>query len=434
MEMNLQTVIAALITVTAISSYINNKFIKLPKSVGLTLITFCSSVFLISLIQNDLFFSSAIDFNQQKNSFLNEMDFNHTFLHGMLSFLLFAGSLHVNVIELNRHRLIILLLATVSVLLSTLLVGVFTWWLANFFGVSVSMPYCLVFGALISPTDPIAVLSIMKKVGAPKSLEAQVIGESLFNDGMGIVLFIVLINIASEQQQDYSSIVSIEKTIEMGTAFFLKQGLGGVIFGAIIGWLSSKLLQSVADYENAVLITLAVVTGGYLAAHSMDVSGVVSMAVAGLVIGSSLRSTKMSEVTLNRLDSFWELVDEVLNAVLFVLIGLESVSLSFTGYSPVLISSIVLVILLARLISVAVPVVSLSLFRKMNYGVIWLMTWGGLRGGISIALALSINLNVPERNFIVFITYIVVIFSIVVQGLTIAPMMRKFSAFKEVKN
>jgi len=406
-----QEIIGVLISLTALASYINHCYVKLPPSIGLTLITFVLSLIIAA--------SSHLgwDVDVMAQTLLQGVGFNETFLHGMLSFLLFAGSLHVNTRELAKHKVIVALLATVSVALSTFLVGMGTFVLTQFLEIELPFYYCLVFGALISPTDPIAVLGILKKVKAPKSLEMKIAGEALFNDGMGIVLFVILLGLATGSEDSW--------TPSEVMLFFAQQGLGGICLGAFLGWGSARLLRSIDTYEVAILVTLAVVTGGYTLAHSMaQVSGAICMVVAGMVVGSSIRHGRMSAEALERLDSFWELLDGVLNAMLFVLIGLEFVTLNFSF--EIIFASIgaIGIAMAARWISVAVPVASLAAFRKFSPNVVMIMTWGGLRGGISIALALAIPVG-PYRELIVSITYAVVLFSIVVQGLTVGALVKK---------
>ena len=425
--MNAMQIIAGLITLTAASSYINHRFIKLPKSIGLTLITFFFSLFLLAITQINLYWDMQLDLDKHAVAFMDGVEFNKTFLHGMLSFLLFAGALHINLDELAKHRWMIILLSTVSVIVSTFLVGYGTWFLMSFLGLKLSIYYCLVFGALISPTDPIAVLGLMKTIGAPKSLELKIAGESLFNDGMGLVLFVILYDIAQSSGQN----IDLSSTQVM--MHLIWSGGGGIAFGMVLGIASTKILKGIDNYEVSVLVTLSIVTAGYLIADDlMGVSGVVSISVAGLIIGTSLRYSQISRVTLHRLDAFWELIDEVMNAILFVLIGLEFVRVSFTGLTFSAVFGIIALVLISRFISVLIPIAFLSLFKNINRNLVWILTWGGLRGGISIALALSLNQNIQERDLILTITYAVVIFSILVQGLTVGPFVRKM--IKKEKN
>lgn len=408
--MNALEVVGILITITAISSVINYRFLKLPKSIGLTLIALVLSLLVAGLGK------LGWEVDVAAEQLLAGIDFNETFLHGMLSFLLFAASLHINILELAKHKMIVGLLATVSVVLSSLFIGFGTYILTQFLNIPLPLEYCLVFGALISPTDPIATLAILKKVHAPKALEMKIAGESLFNDGMGIVLFVVLLGFAT----GHPATVGLQEVIFL----FVRQGIGGLCLGLVIGWLAAKLLRSIDNDEVAIVVTLSIVTGGYTFAHSvLHVSGAICMAVSGLVIGGLLQKGKMSKETIHRLDAFWELIDEVLNSVLFVFIGLEFLTLNFTLGTLLAAVGAIVITLAARWVSVAIPVACVSLFRKYSHNVVLVMTWGGLRGGISIALALTIPEG-PFRDFIVAITYSVVLFSITVQGLTVGKLVR----------
>lgn len=408
--MTSQQVIGILIPLTAVSSYINYKFTKLPKSIGITLITLTLS--LLVAVGGRL----GWDVDDFAQNLLDGIGFNETFLHGMLSFLLFAGSLHVNAMELAKYKSLVALLATVSVIISTCLVGYAMHALTSLLGIDLPLSYCFVFGALISPTDPIAVLGVLRTANAPKSLEVKIAGEALFNDGMGIVLFFVTLGIASGTQESLSA--------KMIILYFIRQGFGGLLLGCIIGWFAAKLLSTIDDYEVATIITLAIVTGGYTLAHSIaQVSGPICMAVAGVVIGNSLKDGIMSRATINKLDAFWELLDEVLNAILFVVIGLEFLRITFSFDTTIAAIGAIVIVIIARWVSIIIPVASLARFRKFNFNVMMIMTWGGLRGGISIALALSIKSI--QYDFIVAITYAVVLFSMMVQGVTIGPLIRK---------
>ncbi len=417
--MSAHSIIAGVVTITAVSSYINHKFIKLQSSIGLTLISFVLSVLLYCIAY------FGFDLVTPIQIILDKVQFTETFLNGMLSYLLFAVSLHVNVIELKNQKWVILLLATVGVVISTVLIGFGFWALTGWFGLQIPLGLCLVFGALISPTDPIAVLGIMKKLKTPKSLEIKIAGEALFNDGMGLVLFVCMLAFATGQAHDWPA----SKIV----LFFMQQGLGGVVFGLVLGWLAIFFLKGSDNYDVAVLITLSVVTGGYSFAHEvLDVSGVIAMAVAGLVIGANLRGKcGLRNSTVKRLDAFWELIDEVLNAVLFVLIGLEFISYPIHLSNLLIALSTIGVVLLARFISVSIPITVLSRFRVFSKGTIPIMTWGGLRGGIAIALALTIPAS-EHKTLIVTVTYAVVIFSIVVQGITIGPLLKRYSVPKKI--
>ncbi|TDI96333.1 MAG: sodium:proton antiporter [Deltaproteobacteria bacterium] len=403
--MELINIIAIIISISSAFSYINYRFIKLPTTIGVLIIAIICSLILIAISS-----LGYIQFEKSAELVISSIDFDQTLMHGMLSFLLFAGALHVNIDDLAKQKWVIISLASIGLVFSTFLIGSFTWIIFNLLNVDLDYIYCLVFGALISPTDPIAVLGILKKAGIPKSLETKVVGESLFNDGIGIVVFLVLIEIAfSGHKFDLSSVLVL----------FLSETVGGAVFGFVIGWIVYKLLQTVDNYHVEILMTLALVMGGYTLAIYLHLSGPIAIVIAGLLIGNRGRILAMSDKTRDNLDTFWELIDEILNVILFVLIGLEILIISFSInyiYASLL---IIPVILFSRFITVFIPVTILKYLRDFSPNAIKIMTWGALRGGISVALALSIPAG-TEREIIVSITYIVVVFSIIVQGLTIS--------------
>ena len=407
--MNLFNIIAVLITLSAVFSYINHRYIRLPPSIGLMLIALLMSFALIIL--NHL----GLDLVPKVTLLLKSIDFSETLMHGMLSFLLFAGALHVNFNDLAREKWTITLLATIGVVLSTIIVGFASSWVLVRFGIELPLVYCMLFGALISPTDPIAVLGILKTAGVPQALETKITGESLFNDGVGVVVFIVILGIATgEHEASFGSI----------TGLLAQEALGGIIFGLVTGGLAFLMLKNIDNYQVEILITLAVVTGGYALAHVLHVSGPIAIVVAGLLIGNHGRWLAMSDKTREHLDMFWELVDEILNGVLFVLIGLEVLVLTLSPGYIAAGAIIIPIVLLARFISVGIPISVLRLKREFSANAVRIMTWGGLRGGISIALALSLPVGV-ERNTVLTVTYMVVVFSILVQGLTIGRFVRQ---------
>jgi CPA1 family monovalent cation:H+ antiporter len=407
--MNLFNIIAILITLSAVFSYINHRYIRLPASIGLMLIALLMSLSLIAM--NHI----GLDLVPRVTSLLESIDFSDTLMHGMLSFLLFAGALHVNINDLAREKWAITLLATFGVLLSTVLVGYTSSWVLGRFGIELPLIYCMLFGALISPTDPIAVLGILKTAAVPNSLETKIAGESLFNDGVGVVVFIVLLGIASgEHQATFGGVIEL----------LVREAVGGILFGLAIGGLSFRMLKNIDNYQVEILITLALVTGGYALAQLLHVSGPITIVIAGLLIGNHGRFLAMSVTTREHLDMFWELVDEILNGVLFVLIGLEVLVLNLSMNYVVAGIFIIPLVLVARFISVGLPVGVLRLKRKFTPNTVRIMTWGGLRGGISIALALSLPAG-PERDTILTVTYMVVVFSILVQGLTISRMVQQ---------
>lgn len=409
--MSLFDILALLITLTAIFSYINHRYLRLPLTIGVMLIGLIMSLGLLALKP------LGIDLTSQANTILGEIDFNQTLMHGMLSYLLFAGALHVNLTDLAEQKWLIATLATLGVLASTTIIGVLLWLLLDLIDIDLPFLYCLVFGALISPTDPIAVLGILRTVHAPKSLETKITGESLFNDGIGVVVFILI-----------SGFAFGETDITPGAviAFFLKEALGGVIFGFVIGGITYAMLKRVDNYQVEILLTLALVTGGYAMAEVLHVSAPIAIVVAGLLIGNHGRLLAMSEITVERLDTFWELIDEILNAVLFVLIGLEILVITFGAHLLIAGVLSIFIVLIARFISVGVPILFIRKFRELTPGVIKILTWGGLRGGISVALALSLPAS-AERETILAITYCVVVFSILVQGLTIGRLIKRYT-------
>ncbi len=351
---------------------------------------------------------------------LEGIDFNKALMHGMLSFLLFSGALHVNLEDLARHKWIISILATFGVVMSTFIVGGSAWVVFLIIGIKLPFIYCLLFGSLIAPTDPIAVIGILKKAGVPKSLETKITGESLFNDGVAVVVFLVIMGIIAGGHN---------VTIGHIMLLFIEEAIGGIFFGFAIGWLTYSMLKSVDNYQVEVLLTLALVMGGYALAHAIHVSGPIAMVVAGIFIGNKGRLFAMSDKTREHLDSFWELMDEILNAVLFLLIGLEVLVIATKGSYLIAGLTMIPVVLLARFISVGLPVTFMRRIRDFSPNAVKIMTWGGLRGGISVALALSIPSGL-EREALLTVTYIIVVFSILVQGLTIARLVDS----KKVKN
>ncbi len=396
--------IAILITLAAGFAFLNYHFVKAPMSIGLMLISL--GVFLGLLLTDQFMDLSVRDY---ADMLVKSIDFRKVLLEGMLGLLLFAGALHVDVNDLAEQKLEIGIFASVGVMLSTGLVAMAVYGLSRLFGAGIEPVVCLLFGALISPTDPIAVLGILKKAGAPKNLEIKIAGESLFNDGIGVVIFLILLEIATGQGHVTSGFALL---------LFVKEAVGGALFGFAAGYGAYRLLKSVNNYQVEVLLTLALVIGGYALASGLHISGPIAMVVAGLLIGNHGRRLAMSDHTREHLDTFWELVDVILNAILYVLIGLEVLVLTLRG--DYLLAGVIAVpvVLLARLVSLGIPVTLLKRWRSFELDAVFIMTWSGLRGGISVALALSL----PEechRELILTMTYLVVVFSVLVQGLTI---------------
>ncbi|MBU4040967.1 MAG: sodium:proton antiporter, partial [Alphaproteobacteria bacterium] len=387
---------AILIVLCAVLGWINHRFLKLPSTVALTMMGALASVVVIGidavLPQSDL--AGLV------SGFLEDIDFHQTLMDGMLSFLLFAGALHVDIDQLRRGRWQIAILSTIGVIASTLLIGGGFWLLTTALGIAVPFIWCLVFGALISPTDPVAVMGVLKTAKVPPTLQATIAGESLFNDGVGVVIFSILLATA---------VSGSEFSLVHAGELFAVEAVGGALLGLAAGWVGYRAMKAIDDYAVEVLVTLAVVMGGYSLASALHVSGPVAMAVAGLLIGNHGVAHAMSDVTRDYVHKFWALIDEVLNAVLFLLIGLEAVLLAGRlGLMGLGLLTIPLV-LAARAVSVGAPLTawrSLLPFR-LAFPV---MVWGGLRGGISIALALSLPVG-PMKDILVAATYVVVLFS-----------------------
>lgn len=411
--MDLFIIASILIVLSALFGYINIRFLRLPNTIGLMVIAiaFTLGLFLTSFV-NDSLLGLA-------EELIAEIDFKTVLLDVMLGFLLFAGAMHTNFDQLKIQRWPVILFATVGVMTSTFLVGILTFYIFGWMGFDVAFIHCLLFGALISPTDPIAVLGIMKKAGVPKKLETKIVGESLFNDGVGVVVFLTIMSIAAGSGDHDGS------TIQSVMTLFGQEVIGGIIFGAGIGYVTFRLLKSIDDYEIEVMITLACVMGGYVLAHYLHLSAPLAIVVAGLIVGNdTLRDTSMSHTTEEFVDKFWELVDILLNALLFVLIGLELLVISFEmNYVTAGLIAIVLV-LLSRFVSLLLPVKLFAKRLKFLPNTTTIMTWGGLRGGISIALALSLPEEMNRELFLT-VTYVVVVFSIIVQGLSIAKLATK---------
>ncbi|MBI1363661.1 MAG: sodium:proton antiporter [Proteobacteria bacterium] len=405
-------ILAILMTLVATFAVINHWFIRLPTTIGLMLISMLCSM--VILLANNMGYDENLFF--WATNILNKIDFNKVLMDGMLSALLFAGALHINLRDLLEQRAVVTLLATLGVVISTFFVGYSSHYALSHLGIEIPLMYCLLFGALISPTDPIAVLSIMKRVGTAKSLETKVSCESLFNDGVGVVVFLVILGIATGEQAPTFSHISEMLLLEAG---------GGILLGLVIGWIGFEVLRRIDNYSVEILVTLALVLGGYSLALALHTSGPIAIVVTGLLIGNHGRQYAMSETTRRHIDTFWELVDEILVASLFVLIGLEILVVNIQGaylYAGLL---AVPVVLLSRALAVGVTMSLLKMGgRKFSKGAFTVLTWGGLRGGLSVAMALSLPPS-QEREVILTMTYVVVAFSILVQGVTIGRMIPK---------
>lgn len=405
---------AACFVITALLAWLNHRFVRLPTTIGVMAIALGLSLGIVAF--------DAVGWvdtlRHYEESLLRSIDFSDVLMRGMLSLLLFAGALHIDLSELKVQRWPVLVLALLGTPVSTLLVGTGLWLLLPFVGLPMSLLHCLVFGALISPTDPVAVMSVLKSTGASKHTELVIAGESLFNDGVGVVIFALFVEML---------VTGVPPTVGEGALLLLREGGGGIAFGFVLGYGTYRLLKAIDEYQVEVLLTLAAVTGGYALANHLHVSGPLAMVVAGLVVGNHGRALAMSDATRRYVDMFWELVDGILNAVLFLLIGMEVLLVRFTA--PLLAAGgvAISVTLLARLLSVGLPVRSLGRHFDLPDGAWRVITWGGLRGGISVALSLSLPVT-PYRSTVIALTYCVVVFSILVQGLTIGRLARSGGA------
>lgn len=407
------------ITLAAFFAYANARWLQFPETIGLMVVSMVLSLVLV------LVGSLNPSMLRVAQEFMKQIDFNDTLMHGMLGFLLFAGALHVKLDDLAEQKWVVTITATLGVIGSTLLVGVLTHYILHAFGIAMSWTVCFLFGALISPTDPISVLGIMKKIGAPKSLATKISGESLFNDGVGVVVFLFLLNAATGASDLSVGQISLLLLQEVG---------GGILLGLLLGGIAFYLHRTVDSVHVELLISLSVVAGGYPLALGLHCSGPIAMVVAGLLLGNPGRRHAMGEKVRAQVDSLWEMIDEVLNAILFVLLGLEVLVLVWRREFLFAGLLMIPVVLISRFVTVGVVVTALRRFRVFSPRVVRILTWGGLRGGISVALALSIPLSIkamddaqifPARNLILIMTYVVVVFSIVVQGLTIGPYIRR---------
>lgn len=408
-DMNAYTMLAIIITLAVLIGYINHRFIRLQMTIAIM-----AGAMILSLLLLFLQYTGATNITPHVTAMIENLDFRHLLLNGMLSFLLFAGAFTVDLDLLKQQRWQIGILASVSTVASALIIGYLAYLLLPLLGIHVPLLYCFLFGSLISPTDPIAVLATFKEVGAPKALEVCVAGESLFNDGVGIVMFTTLYQLA---------FTSTTITAGSVTLLFLKQAVGGIAYGIIISWLVSTLLKSAKGRKMAMLLTIALVTGGYQLALAIDISGPLAMVVAGIYLGHQARRGDFGKSTVEAMDVFWELIDEILNAVLFLLIGLELLTLNIHGKQMIAVFAAIPIVLLVRLITVAIPMRALKHRGKTAPYTISILTWGGLRGGLAVALALSLPAG-ADRHLILAMTYAIVAFAVIVQGLSIKSLVR----------
>jgi CPA1 family monovalent cation:H+ antiporter len=411
--MNLFQIATVLITLSALFSYANFQYLRMPNKIGVMAIALALSLAL--LLAGKL---GLADAREHAAEILRGIDFNETLFHGMLAFLLFAGAQNLDINALRSEKAAVVLLATVSVIVSTVVVGSAIWMVMDLIGTHADLDQALLFGALVSPTDPIAVIGIMKNAQAPKSLEVQMSGESLFNDGIGVVIFIVILELTISPAP--ISALHI-------TTLFLEEAAGGLLFGLGAGYLVYSMLKRIDNFQVEILLTLMLAMAAYALAEMLPipVSGPIAVVAAGMLVGNQGRAFAMSAETREHVDRFWELIDEILNAALFVLIGLEVLAIPWRWSFAIAGVASILITLAARWISVAGVISLLRFAQPVASGTISILTWGGLRGGISVALALSLP-PMKDRDLIVAMTYIVVIFSIIVQGLTVGKLTRHF--------
>jgi len=407
--MTLYSIFSLLIVITAFFAYINFRYIKLPSSIGLMLLALLTSFALIvvGIVSPDI--------TKEITTLLNSIDFSQLLMGSMLSFMLFAGAIHIKMYLLKQEKFSVIMFSTFSVVISTFVIGTAIYYLLGMFDLQTNFIYCLLFGSLISPTDPIAVLGILKEAKIKKSLEMKIAGESLFNDGVAVVIFLTILQIAETPDNIQFSDVAI---------LFLREAVGGIILGIGIGYIGFVLMRSIDNYKVEVLITIAVVMGGYSLANLLHISGPLAMVAAGIIIGNHGKEFAMSDTTIEYIDKFWELIDETLNSILFVLIGLELLVIQFIPTYIFIGLITIILVLLTRYISVLLPAQIIKLKEEISHSTIIVMTWGGLRGGISIALALSLKPEM-QKDLWVTLTYFVVAFSILVQGLTVGKLTKR---------
>ncbi|GLQ33951.1 sodium:proton antiporter [Amylibacter marinus] len=407
--MTILQIASLLIVLAGAFGTVNYLFFKLPSSIGILVVALLASVAVMAMD----WFLPALGMEAQISAVVKEIEFSDALLEGMLGLLLFAGALHVKLGDLREQAWVVLLMATLGVAISTVFVGI-----GFHFILGVPILIALVFGSLISPTDPVAVLGVLREANLRKSLETKIAGESLFNDGVGYVVFLVLVGIAFPSGDHHGSGLAGAATL------FFQEAVGGAVLGAILGYLVFQIMKRIDDYALEVLLSLGLAFGGYQLAVYLHMSGPIMAVVAGLFIGDVGMKYGMTEETRHYLDKFWELIDEILNAILFLLIGIEVFAIAFDANAVLAGLLSIVLALIARFAAVAVPIFLLKPFRSFPSDVIPIMTWGGIKGGISVALALSLPDN-EWKPLILTATYVVVLFSIIIQGLTIAPLARK---------
>lgn len=411
--MELYYTFSVLIVLASIFAYLNLRFLKLPSTIGIMIIAILVSVG-IRLIGNEYF----PDTTREMYQLMQDFDFNEILMGAMLNFLLFAGALHINVYDLKEHKWPILTYASVSVVLSAFIISGILYVVAPYLGIHIPYIYCLLFGTLISPTDPIVVLGVLKEAKVPKMIETKITGESLFNDGVAVVMFAVVLKIATDHtfEADFASV----------SGLFLLEAGGGILLGALLGYTASRVMKKIDDYKLSVLITLSIVMGGFLIAKQLHFSSPLAMVIAGLIIGNYGKRVAMSETTQDYLSKFWELVDEIMNAILFLFIGFELLMLPDLEEQLLLGFVTIFICLIARTLAIFLPASTILRKNTFTQGSLITMVWGGIRGGVSIALVMSIPNSAGEiKEILLEVTYIVVLFSIVVQGLTVGKVAKK---------
>lgn len=404
----------ALVVCAAVFGYLNYRFIGLRQTTGLTVMGALASLVVV-IVDN---VAPEVEIGHAIRQFLESIDFRFALMEGMLSFLLFAGALHIDLQEMQRSKWAVLIITVFGVLASTAMIGGMAWVICLGIGISLPLTWCLLFGALISPTDPVAVLGILKSAHVPPALEATIAGESLFNDGVGIVVFTILLGMVSG---------SGEATLSEAAKLFVLEAFGGAILGIVAGWIAFAALRSINEHNLEVLITLALVMGGYALAHRLHVNGPIAMAVAGLIIGNHGRKYAMSDITRDHVTKFWSLVDEMLNAVLFLLIGLEVIVVLDDWNLLLFGAAAIPLAIAARALSVGLPMLALRRASGLPRGSYSILVLGGVRGGISIALALSVPEG-PYKHVVVTATYVVVLFSVLFQGSAVGVAARRLFA------
>ncbi len=405
--MDLYFTFSILIVLSALFSYLNSRYLKLPPAIGIMLLAILTSIALLAVGK------TYPDFSTYFSALVSSIDFPSVLMGAMLNFLLFAGAIHISMQDLAKQRLPILILSTLGVIVSTFLVGSLMYALLLQLGLHVPYIQCLVFGALISPTDPLAVIAILKKAKIRKHLEVKIAGESLFNDGVSVLLFAILLQLAQGSEVDI--------TFRNVAGLFVQEMIGGLVIGLLLGYIGSQGIKRINDYQVTVLITVAIVMGGYMVTRFLHISGPLTMAAAGLVIGNYGKKTAMSVTDKDYLDKFWEMIDEILNAMLFLIIGLELLLIPNIQQDWIIGLVSILIVLLSRYLSIWLPMWVIPNIGRFDAKTMAVLVWGGLRGGVSIALALTIDPHL-NQNLFLSATYYVVVFSIVVQGLSIGKL------------